>query len=66
MWKIIEMMQIFAVLYYITLRSYPLNDELVLRDLRYSNLSILPNPVEQHTDQYLDSLRRFSYAGMTH
>lgn len=66
MWKIIEIMQIIAVMYYINLRSYPMNDELILKDLRMSNLQILPNYVEQNTDEYLDSLRRFSYAGMTH
>lgn len=66
MWKVIEMMQVFAALYYINLRSYPLNDNMILENLRLSNMFILPNPIESQTDEYLDSLRRFSYAGLTH
>lgn len=37
-----------------------------MTDLRYSNMYILPNLIEEQTDQYLDSLRRFTYAGFTH
>lgn len=31
----------------------------MLEDLRYSNFYILPNYFEEHTDLYLESLKRF-------
>ena len=60
------MLQVICALYYVNLRSYPLNSEMLLIDLRYSNLYILPNFLQQHTDEFLLSSRRFAMAGLTY
>lgn len=45
MWKILEVMQTCSALYFVNVRSFPLNLGLVLDKLLYSNLSVVTNPV---------------------
>ena len=66
LWHIVEVMQVVAVLFFINIRSYALNNDMMFNYMLYSNLYLLPNPLQQQTQDYRLSLRRFKYAGLTY